>query len=227
MIKPEEFTIRGRNYVSKMANDTTFIATGMTFLRKRFAIDLSTGNPFVLPCAYTCSGRDGMERAGDDVVTDNPHDGGRRTPPLHRQPPQFKPPRNQGIDGHHEVSRSRNNDPIAAGFVAVVSFGTSPKIPSTATATEIAVEERGAISGGSHCLQRRSASLLMLSRGRRASVIILILAIAVVLVITAFTEIWNIFIAPFELGRKSTSITTSVFFELQFSPMFHTSNKGF
>lgn len=218
--------IRGRNYISKMANDTAFIATGMAFLRKRFAIDISTGNPFVLPCAYTCGGRDGMEGTSNDMKGDNHHDGGRRTPPLDRRCPQLKPPRNQGTDGHHEVSRSRINNPIAAGYLAVVPFRTSRKMPPTATATETAAVDRGAIPGGSRCLQRRSASLLMLRRRRRASVIMFIVVIfTVVVVVTTSTETWNSLIAPFELDRKSTSITTPVFFQIYFSSIFHTSNR--
>lgn len=76
LVRPEDFTVRGSNYVAKMAADTNFLATGMNYLKERLALELGTGNPFALPCAPASApvgsevgGGDPARRAGLGVTT--------------------------------------------------------------------------------------------------------------------------------------------------------------
>lgn len=50
LVKPEEFTVRGKNYLVTMATDMNFLATGLAPLKEAFGLELGTGNPFALPC---------------------------------------------------------------------------------------------------------------------------------------------------------------------------------
>lgn len=45
-----------------MADDMHFLATGITCLKERFAMELGTGNPFALPCAHIVSASGGAIR---------------------------------------------------------------------------------------------------------------------------------------------------------------------
>lgn len=60
LIKPEEFTVRGTNYVADMATDMAFLATGFSILKDQFRMDLGTGNPFALPSVYVFTATNGI-----------------------------------------------------------------------------------------------------------------------------------------------------------------------
>lgn len=69
LVKPEEFTVRGSNYVATMATDMTFLATGLTPLKEKFGMEFGTGNPFALPCMISSTAAASVSKTvGEGVI---------------------------------------------------------------------------------------------------------------------------------------------------------------